>query len=374
MASESESLSKLLSKRTKNPTTYKALVVLGLQDDLISVASNGPSENPSSFVNRILKLVPKFRNRAGYIIWVRLDRLDNGEELPKDEADVTAFFASVGSAQNISGKSTELSEFTDKAKELIDPVDIMMDTPYRTKSPSNSFLATLQAELITELFFCGCLVDSSGYAMMYDAARQGCGLNIIEDCLAYRENVGHETLLQYAKDEMCADGISSSEIDADLNEPLEQRTTPSELQTSLEGMTVQAPIVSSKDEQGEKTQPVAVKKSKKVKSKAKVQTREQQRIKESNEAKERQRVRNELLANPYTLSSTNDPIIAESSRARDATSAQPKPGTRNLNDSTSTVNAVIKGHTDISTSKLKVSENSKENQPKSTTDDQDASK
>jgi nicotinamidase-related amidase len=371
----SESLSKLLSKKTRNPTTYKALVVLGLQDHLINEASNAPPDTASSVVTRILKLVPKFRNRAGYIIWVRLDGSDKGEELPKTAEEVTKFFANVGSAQNIPNKPTEPSAFTNEAKELIDPVDIIMDIPYRIKSPSNSFLATLQAERITELFFCGYLAETSCYAMMYDAARQGCNLHVIEDCLSFRENTGHEKILKYVKEEMCAEEISSSYIDADLNEPLEQQMTPSELQTTLEGMTVQVSASSSKAESAESPQPASVKKGKKIKYNGNVQTRKQQRIKDNKEVKEeRQRVRNALLGIPYKAIPTNDPIVAESSKPRDATSAQPKPGTRDLNDSTSAPHAVIKKLTDISTAKSKSSTKDKEVQLTPTTNEREGSK
>ena len=98
---------------------------------------------------------------------------------------------------------------------------------------------------------------------------------------------------------------------------------------------------------------------------------DKQAIKE--EIEEKKRVKNALLENPYAPITNNDPIIAESSRARNAISAQPEPGTPALNDSTAPA-AVIQSHTDKSTSNSKSAAKKKEKIPANPTNNENGSK
>jgi nicotinamidase-related amidase len=369
-------LSNALTKRSKNPTTYKALVVLGLQDDILAATSSASSNESSDFVSRILQLIPKFRNRAGNIIWVQLDASKKITDVPRNKQDVAAFFGNLSSVQIVRSNPKDpkdlMKNFSKEAAEIFDSkVDILMESRDTARSSSNSLLATLREEIITELFLCGCITDASGYSMMYDAARQGCRLNIIEDCLGYRDKPSHDILLKYAREEMCAENITSTYIDADLNEPLEQKTTPSELQNTLAKFKLREQTTTINANQQESAQLIPAKKSKKAKSKTIVQTREQKRMKD---AKEKQRVRNALLEiSDVSDSPRNDPI-AESSRTSDAAPAQPQSSSTKEDDLTFHKPTKITQNPDTSIPKPKSSTKADPNTSSIITQDEHASR
>ena len=66
-----EALSDLLSARVPQFQTHQALLVIGLQEDFLSTTGKLPVPTDSGFVERIKEIVPRFRDAAGEIIWVR---------------------------------------------------------------------------------------------------------------------------------------------------------------------------------------------------------------------------------------------------------------------------------------------------------------
>jgi nicotinamidase-related amidase len=69
--SAANGLAALLSQNQPQVETHQALIIIGLQHDFISPDGKLPVDTSSGFVDRILELVPKFREHAGDIIWVR---------------------------------------------------------------------------------------------------------------------------------------------------------------------------------------------------------------------------------------------------------------------------------------------------------------
>jgi nicotinamidase-related amidase/alkylated DNA repair dioxygenase AlkB len=69
--SASNGLAAFLSQNPPQVETNQALLIVGLQHDFICPDGKLPVDTSSGFVDRILELVPKFRERAGDIIWVR---------------------------------------------------------------------------------------------------------------------------------------------------------------------------------------------------------------------------------------------------------------------------------------------------------------
>ena len=67
------SLATLLSQKQPQFQTHQALVVLGMQNEFLSPEGKLPVSTESGFVDRVKELVPKFRELAGDIIWVRSD-------------------------------------------------------------------------------------------------------------------------------------------------------------------------------------------------------------------------------------------------------------------------------------------------------------
>lgn len=65
------SLSDLLASKQPQFQTHQALLVLGLQNEFISPDGGLPVPTESGFLERIKEIVPKFRDLAGDVIWVR---------------------------------------------------------------------------------------------------------------------------------------------------------------------------------------------------------------------------------------------------------------------------------------------------------------
>src|SRR6266576_7209749 len=61
----------LLKEKQPQFQTHQALLVLGLQNDFLRPDGKLPVETPLGFVDRIKAFVPRFRDNAGDVIWVR---------------------------------------------------------------------------------------------------------------------------------------------------------------------------------------------------------------------------------------------------------------------------------------------------------------
>lgn len=314
-------LSDILAQKLKTVTTYKALVVLGLQDDVIGTTDNKESSSDADFVDPILKLIPKWRDRAGYVIWIKLPAKSR-IELPRTQDDVASFFGKLGNPKPGAVQPDNLSDFTPRAKALINErADIILNAPYASLSSSSTFLMALRKEMITEIFICGCLVDSTGYSIMYDAARQGVETKMIDDCVGYKEKYIHNMLSTYVKEEMNVEGITSSYISEDLDAPREQSTTAEDLQATLDALNVKP---SPRGSPSPRMSPSPTQMGRKLPSKTKIKTRNQQRQKDSGQAMERQRVKQALLGDPYAAVAPSDRPVSERSGTHAAISSSPQ--------------------------------------------------
>lgn len=61
----------LLKEKQPQFQTHQALLVLGLQNDFLRPDGKLPVETPFGFIDRIKAFVPRFRDNAGDVIWVR---------------------------------------------------------------------------------------------------------------------------------------------------------------------------------------------------------------------------------------------------------------------------------------------------------------
>jgi nicotinamidase-related amidase len=287
-----DALAQILGQGAKKPVTYNALVIIGAQDDLIQECSTGEQDKASDFFSRILPLVTKWRDRAGYVVWIRSTGPKNQNSLPKDEQGIQTFFGTSGPPIK---KSKTASAYSERVKNLIDAkADIQLDIPDGSRNITQGFLDFLQMQFIEGVYLCGCFTDASAYRIMSDAGRTGCDISIIEDCIGYPEKETHDRLMQFLMQQLVAECITSKDINEDLDAPRELTTTTEELGADI------ASLLSSMIPQSPRSPTAAIppthKEGKKRKSNAvKVQTRESQRVKEK---AQRKRVQ-DLLLDPY---------------------------------------------------------------------------
>jgi hypothetical protein len=151
-----------------------------------------------------------------------------------------SFFAKLSNPRF--GARPEFSDFSARFKRLINSEqDIVLNAPCYSPTAAREFLSSLKSHLITTLFLCGCLTDMSMYSIMLDAARSSCALHIVGDCLGYNDASKHALALDYARDSMCAQDITSAAILADLDAPHDTKATPADIQALLKAFEVDGP-------------------------------------------------------------------------------------------------------------------------------------
>jgi nicotinamidase-related amidase len=288
-----DALAQILGQGAKKPVTYNALVIIGAQDDLIQECSPGEKDEASDFFSKILPLVTKWRDRAGYVVWIRLTGPQKQNNLPKDVQGIQTFFGTSGPPIK---KSKDASAYSERVKNLIDAKnDIQLDIPDGSRNITQGFLDFLQMQFIEGVYLCGCFTDAVAFRIMSDAGRTGCDISIIEDCIGYPEKESHDKMMQFLMQQLVAECITSKDINEDLDAPRELTTTTEELGENIASLL--ANITPRSPKSPSATLPPPPKEGKRRKSNAaKVQTRESQRVKEK--AQQRKRVQ-DLLLDPY---------------------------------------------------------------------------
>jgi nicotinamidase-related amidase/alkylated DNA repair dioxygenase AlkB len=115
MVTKMSSLMDLLSQNQPHFQTHQALLVIGLQNDFIEPDGRLPVSTSSGYLERIQKLIPKFRELNGNVIWVQtlyeVDRIAN--DMSTGEGDALV----VGGLIEADESSTEGGE-EEHAKDL----------------------------------------------------------------------------------------------------------------------------------------------------------------------------------------------------------------------------------------------------------------
>ncbi|CAK7567441.1 MAG: hypothetical protein SEPTF4163_005406 [Sporothrix epigloea] len=219
--------------------TRKALLIIDLQNEFLSLSGTLPVTTPDGFVNRTLDVANRFRESgSGDIFWVRSQfdahrpagtsqiittnkplsdvvgsrpnsaRRRKESEPPSDDqdADPEAFLSmSPNQKQEKSGQTQRGhnllagSHGSELAPSIASSVnarqDLVLTKTHYSAFHSTQLLNRLRTRFVTELYLCGALTNISIYATALDAARHGLSLTIIEDCCGYRDITRHENAI-----------------------------------------------------------------------------------------------------------------------------------------------------------------------------------
>lgn len=125
----------------------------------------------------------------------------------EDEADIPEAFLTV-----LPGSTSATNIGKGKTRALLDVLQCVSkpNDMYFTKSHYSAFrsgelIQTLRMQLITELYICGALSNTSVYATAMDAASHGFQITLIEDCLGYRNRERHDHALYLLDEETGCD-------------------------------------------------------------------------------------------------------------------------------------------------------------------------
>ncbi|TAQ90068.1 hypothetical protein B7494_g1615 [Chlorociboria aeruginascens] len=237
--------------------TRQALLVLDIQNDLISEHYLAPVETPLQFIENTINLASAFR-ASGIVIWARSlfesSRPINGtgSESERVITDSQVLHRRKGKNRIITEEKGEASEplvledGTEMFPEtfltvapgalpqvllpvssgvnLAAPVlkamdstkDIIIQKTHYSAFKDGSLVQRLRSQFVTEIYICGALSNISVFATAMEAARHGYSITIVEDCLGYRSKARHDEALRQLVGFTGCDIISSGELIRDL--------------------------------------------------------------------------------------------------------------------------------------------------------------
>lgn len=266
--------------------TKKALLLLDLQNDFVSLNGKLCVANVGAFLSNLTPLVAEFRAK-GHVFWIGTEYKQSRstispvtgshsillrqfltEQRPEDEAskcvDGPGFTRSPG--QDCPSSSKGVDQVHDREAFLapvISPAEYRCCTPdspgidypdaikaamdlendlVMLKSHYSAFTETLlltqlRTRLITELYVCGSLSNISVYATVLDAVCHGLRVTVIEDCLGYNDRTCHVEAMRQMADNMGASGVDCQELRDDLagllGEVVREEDFPTKFQVSL---------------------------------------------------------------------------------------------------------------------------------------------
>lgn len=259
--------------------TRKALLVIDLQNDIVSEGGIISVEDPPGFVENSINLAVHFRQSGHDVIWVqsgfegsRPVNSDNrrSESVITDRELAQVLRASAAEPTSRAGHSQELVEmysrmvntdddleqlselqlggdrwegpndetfltaehgqsakfvlpgtpgadFTPLVRQNIDNSrDLIFHKSYYSAFKDGILVQTLRVKFVTEIYICGALTNISIFATAMDAARHGYSIAIVEDCLGYQSRERHDAALMKLTELTGCDILSSMDVHRDL--------------------------------------------------------------------------------------------------------------------------------------------------------------
>ncbi|KAK1148779.1 hypothetical protein N8T08_008664 [Aspergillus melleus] len=227
--------------------TRKALLLLDFENDFVRESGALYVPNTSDFLETLPQLVSAFR-RNGEVVWVRShyesrrplvgmdlqdlvvlgraedasrkgsvssESLDNESLEPKGPVDEEAFL-STETPQCCLPQSAG-AQFPAPILAAIESDDTLIEKSDYSALRDQGLILSLRTRFVTELYLCGSLSNISVYATALDAVRHGFSVNLIEDCLGFRNFSRHEEAMRRMADIFGANGITAQELIEELD-------------------------------------------------------------------------------------------------------------------------------------------------------------
>ncbi|KAK3347190.1 hypothetical protein B0T25DRAFT_521440 [Lasiosphaeria hispida] len=241
--------------------TRKALMVIDLQNDLVSPDGALPVTEPEGFVARTLALVKDFRaSGLGDVIWVRsefeehrplsaeADQIIVTDVLPRPsrvqargrqaasrpnpgaahEAEAEAFLSAPPGCDKplCVRKGTSGSELAPSVQEaVVTERDIIFTKTHYSAfaSGQQQLVQLLRSRFVTEMYICGALTNVSIHATAVDAGRHGYDMTIVEDCCGFRSELRHIAAIRQMAHLTGSEVITAENVKKQLKEFIERK-------------------------------------------------------------------------------------------------------------------------------------------------------
>lgn len=135
------------------------------------------------------------------------DVLNADDTVVDDQTDIPEAFLTL-----LPGSTSATNIGKGKPRALLDvlqcvpkPNDMYFTKSHYSALRSGELIQTLRMQLITELYICGALSNTSVYATAMDAASHGFQITLVEDCLGYRNRERHDHALSLLDEETGCD-------------------------------------------------------------------------------------------------------------------------------------------------------------------------
>lgn len=135
-----------------------------------------------------------------------------------DPGDTDEAFLSVKAGSKSARSLRDKPALLDALQVLSKPNDTYFTKSHYSAFKSGSLVQTLRRNMITELFICGALSNTSVYATAAEAASYGIEITLVDDCLGWRGKSRHEQAMDSLKNEYGYNKLTSGEIIADIRE------------------------------------------------------------------------------------------------------------------------------------------------------------
>lgn len=264
----------------------KALLVIDLQKEFLDPAvgrcllpalPSVPGACPP-FVAAVARLLPRFRDVGGDVIWVRSESKarrdftdprveetirivnsddedsdstasdDNTDDVPHDAPAEKPSSPAVRVRRSRSVKSGKLGGTGPSRPPLLTDAFLSVDTrfpPVAPKTPASEWhpavpplmtvpldgtltkswysafkdtalIERLRSRYVTELYLCGLMTNISVLATAADAVRHGLEVWVVEDCLGYRSRTAHDMALDQMEDDFAVVVVTCDELISSL--------------------------------------------------------------------------------------------------------------------------------------------------------------
>lgn len=148
------------------------------------------------------------------------DVMNADDTVVNDQADILEAFLTV-----LPGSTSATNIGKDKPRALLDvlqcvskPNDMYFTKSHYSALRSGELIQTLRMQLITELYICGALSNTSVYATATDAASHGFQITLVEDCLGYRNRERHDHALSLLDEETGCDILTKDDLIHEIEE------------------------------------------------------------------------------------------------------------------------------------------------------------
>ena len=269
--------------------TRQALLVLDLQNDIVSDGSPLQVDTPLDFVPTILNLVSYFRT-SGPVVWIRSAFVSSrpvNEPQGESEKVITdrellgkhrrftyndgyrrgrSRPSSVGSSKTPEGRGSQVedhnplevdddedndpiseafltvepgdtpqivlqnstgSNLAEVVLESVDKTrDLFFEKSHYSAFKDGKLVQILRSQFVTEIYICGALSNISVFATAMDAARHGYAITIITDCLGYRSKARHDEAMNQLTQFTGCDMIDSQDLIGHFQRKANAKRTP----------------------------------------------------------------------------------------------------------------------------------------------------